>query len=191
MYSEDISDTPTAGHGGPPAGVDPLEWEHLLAGLTTRFAPHIEAAAAAVREAQQQRDEARRNLERARSTAAGAGYRSDRLVFMRASVHEEAEGLTRKTTTKKAKVAYRYLLARAVELAEAEVQGYRDDLAAAEWQRAESVEACERAEAEAVARLEAAQAMQQRVIAAQATARDGLVTMLHKSSTEDSPQASA
>ena len=48
---------------------------------------------------------------------------------MRASLQDELEALTRKTTPKKVRVGYRYLLDRAVELAEGEVQGYQSDLA--------------------------------------------------------------
>lgn len=165
---------------GPPSGVDPQEWETQLHTLLARFAPHVEAAEDVVRDAENRVQVARDNLEEARRAAASRVYQSDRLVFMRASVDEEADGLTRKTTAKKVKVAYRYLLARAVELAQGEVQGYRDDLAAAEYESTRSVAACLEAQRLAAERLEAARAMHTRVLAAQATAREGLAVMLQK-----------
>lgn len=129
MTQHDRPDTPSAGVG-PPPGVDPAEWQRLTETLESRFAPHVEAATAEVRSAEQRLAEAQADLERARQEAAGRRYQSDRLVFMRASVGEELDGLERKTTPKKLRVAYRYLLSRAAELAEGEVVGYRADQAA-------------------------------------------------------------
>ncbi len=178
--------TPEAHPGG---HVDPGEREQLAYALSARFAPHLQAAAAAVREAEQGLADAREALARAREEAASQRYQSDRLVFMRASVHEDVEALTRKTTPKKVRVAYRYLLARAVELAEGEVQGYRADQEAAQRQRRHSVEACAQAEREALDRLDAASAMHQRVRDAERAARDGLAVMLEKLAGQPEPTA--
>lgn len=180
-----------AGDDRVPGRVDPVEVERLTQALNSRFAPHVDEAAAAVREAEQSVAEAREALARARRAADGQRYQSDRLVFMRASVKDEAEALTRKTTPKKVRVAYRYLLARAVELAEGEVQGYRTDQAAAERERQHSVEACLAAEHAAVERLDAARAMQRRVEDAVQTARQGLLVMVEKLASQEQPRASA
>ena len=124
--------------------LDLSERERLAFALSQRFAPHVEAAATAVREAEQSLAQAREHLSRAREAEAGQGYRSDRLVFMRAAVNDEVEGLARKTTPKKVRVAYRYLLDRAVELAAGEVQEYTSDQDSAQHAREHSVEACSR-----------------------------------------------
>lgn len=174
-----------------PSRVDPVELDRLTQALLGRFAPHVEAAATAVREAENDLAEAHEALARARHAADSQRYQSDRLVFMRASVRDEVEALARKTTPKKVRVAYRYLLARAVELAEGEVQGYRDDLAAAERERQHSVEACVAAERAAAEKLEAARAMQRRVDDAVQTARQGLAVMIEKVGTAEEPRASA
>jgi hypothetical protein len=168
------------GHGQQPGHVDPGEWERLSQVLTVRFAAQVHAAAAAVREAEQALATAREELARARRAADGRQYQSDRLVFMRASVKEELEALGRKTTERKVKVAFRYLVARAVELAEGEVHGYHADRAAAQREREQSVEAWLEAEREAIAQLDAARAMQARVHDAEQTARHGLAVMLQK-----------
>ena len=156
------------------------ESDRLAHALSLRFEPHLQAAAAAVRAAEQELAQASEQLERARQQAADARYRSDPLVFMRASVKEEVEALGRKTTEKKARAAYRYLVDRAVELAEGEVQGFVTDQAAAERERQEGVEAREQAEREARTRLEAAQEMQGRVREAEQRANDGLALMVQK-----------
>ena len=76
-----------------PTPLDLSERERLAFALSQRFAPHVEAAATAVREAEQSLAQAREHLSRAREAEAGQGYRSDRLVFMRAAVNDEVEGL--------------------------------------------------------------------------------------------------
>jgi hypothetical protein len=174
------SDTGDTGDSQPLGHVSPDEWERLSHSLSVRFAAQVQAAAAAVQEAEQDLAIARDELAQARRAAAGRHYQSDRLVFMRASVKEELEALGRKTTEKKVKVAFRYLVARAVELAEGEVNGYHADQAAVEREREHSVEARLEAERVAIARLEAAHAMQDRVLDAEQTARQGLVVMLQK-----------
>jgi hypothetical protein len=171
--------------------IDVEEKERLAYALGVRFAPHIQAAEAAVREAEHHLAEAREALSRARQEAASQQYQSDRLVFMRASVRDEVEGLTRKTTPKKVRIAYRYLLSRAVELAEGEVQGYVSDEAAAQRQREQSVDACLEAERRALARLEAARAMRGRVEEAERAARRGLLVMVEKLASPRDSEASS
>lgn len=190
MTEHDHSSAPSPAGGGPPPGVDPAEWQRLTEGLESRFAPHVEAAAAEVRSAEQHLAQARADLDRAREESAGRRYRSDRLVFMRASVGEELEGLERKTTPKKLRVAYRYLLARAAELAEGEVAGYRADQEAVERDREHSVEARAEAERQAATRLEAARQMQDRVRQAQEAARRGMAVLAEKLG-DDGERASA
>ena len=160
--------------------VDLTERERLVYALGQRFAPHLEAAAAAVREAELTLSHARDQLSEAREAEARREYRSDRLVFMRASVNDEVDGLARKTTHKKVRLAYRYLLDRAVELATAEVEEYASDQRALQLARQHSVEACVRAEHEASDRLAAAQAMHDRVKDAENAARAGLAMMVEK-----------
>ena len=75
----------------------------------------------------EQADRLRIALAHARDEAASRQYQSDRRVFMRAAVDDELESLSRKTTEKKLRSAHRYLVARAVELADAEVAGYLAD----------------------------------------------------------------
>ena len=169
---------------GPDLTGQSAERERLAHILSVRFAAHVDAAAAAVRAAEQELAEATEQLERALREAADARYRSDPLVFMRASVSEEVEALGRKTTAKKARVAYRHLVDRAVELAEGEVRGFQADLAAAERARLEGVEARTEAERDARERLEAAQVMQERVLAAQQRAVDGLDLLVQKLAAE-------
>lgn len=171
--------------------VDSAERERLAYALGVRFAPYLQAAAAAVRGAEQVLAETREQLARARRDASSRPYQSDRLVFMRASVKDEVEGLTRKTTPKKVRVAYRYLLDRAVELAEGEVDGYQADQAAARHQREDSVDAWVQAERTAVERLDAARAMQHRVHDAEQAARQGLAVMVDKLAAPPSSEASA
>jgi hypothetical protein len=158
----------------------PDEWERFAHALSVRFAPHLQAAAAAVREAEQDLATAREQLTRARQAAASRHYQSDRLVFMRASVKDEVEALGRKTNEKKVKVAYRYLVDRAVELAEGEVHGYHEDQAATRQDQEHSVEALLETERAAIERLDAARAMQARVHDAEQTARQGLAVMVQK-----------
>jgi hypothetical protein len=160
--------------------LDPGEWERLAHALTARFAPHAQAAAAAVREAEHDLATAREELSRARRAAEGRHYQSDRLVFMRASVKEEVEALGRKTTEKKVRVAFRHLVARAVELAEGEVKGYHADQASAQREREHSVEARIEGERQAIERLDSARAMQARVRDAEQAARQGLAVMVEK-----------
>lgn len=166
--------------GGYPGYGDPVEWERLAHAQALRFAPHVEAAADEVRAAESEVARAREALARAHQEAETASYQSDRLVFMRASVADEVEALSRKSTPKKLRVAYRYLLARASELAEGEVAGYRADLAAQQREQEHSVQACRAAEERAQARLDAALAMQRRVANAEREARRGLAVLSEK-----------
>lgn len=169
-----------ASESGYPGHGDPVEWERLVHALSLRFAPHVDAAAEAVRQAENDLADAREALERARREAENSSYQSDRLVFMRASLADEVEALARKSTPKKLRVAYRYLVARATELAEGEVAGYRADVAAQERERERSVPACLEAERRAVAALDDALALQARVAAAEREARQGLAVLSEK-----------
>lgn len=173
-----------AGGSQSPGRSESGEDDRLAHTLSLRFAPHVQAAAAAVRAAERDLALAGEQLERAREAEERARYRSDPLVFMRAAVKDEVEGLGRKTTTKKVRAAYRYLLDRAVELAEGEVRGFEADQAAAQRARHDSVEACLEAEGDARQRLEAAGEMQQGVHAAQQWATQGLSLMLEKLAAE-------
>jgi hypothetical protein len=96
------------------------------------------------------------------------------LVFMRVAVREEVDALARKTTPKKVRTGFRYLLARAVELAEGGLAGYRTDLASSRRDLDHGVDACRQAEQRAAHELQAAHAMQQRVGEAEQAAREGL-----------------
>lgn len=173
-----------ASESGYPGYGDPVEWERLAHAQALRFAPHVEAAADEVRAAENEVAEAREALARARREAENRAYQSDRLVFMRASVADEVEALSRKSTPKKLRVAYRYLLARAAELAEGEVTGYRADLAEQQREQEHSVQACLAALGRAEARLEAALAMQRRVANAVREARNGLTVLSEKLSAQ-------
>lgn len=166
--------------GQPPDPIDRGERERLAFALSERFSAHLQGAAEAVRLAEQDLEEARAELSRARQAAEDRPYRSDRLVFVRAAIEDEAEALTRKTTPKAVRLAYRYLLDRAVDLAESEVQGYHSDEAERQREREEGVEACLAAEARAAERLKVARAMQQRVHDAERTARQGLAEMIER-----------
>ncbi len=169
--------------------LDLTERERLAFALSQRFAPHMEAAAAAIRDAEQGLAQARENLSRAREAESGQGYRSDRLVFMRAAVNDEVDALARKTTAKKVRVGYRYLLDRAVELAAGELQEYWSDQDSAQHAREQGVEACIQAEREADQRLEAARAMHGRVTHAEHAARAGLAIMVEKLGAQHDPPA--
>lgn len=162
--------------GGPGSGESASE---LVFALDGRFAPSLEAAASAVREAEHRLAETRARTEQA-ERAADAPYTSDPLVFMRQAVEEEVESLERKTTEKKVRASYRFLLDRAVELAAAEVQRFHGDQAAAERERLEGLEACRAAEQRAGEALEAAQEMHARVLHAEQAARQGLRLMVDK-----------
>ena len=175
-----MTDRPTAAEAPDPDRITRSELDRLALAVTDRFAPHLHAAAAAVREAEQDLDEARQALARAEHAAANTRYVSDPLVFMRVTVSEELDGLSRKTTPKKARASFRYLLARAGELAEGELQGYRKDLESARRDREQGVDACRQAERTALGDLDAARAMQQRVLDAERAARDGLAVLGEK-----------
>lgn len=156
------------------------EKEQLGYALETRFAPHLEAAAAVVREAERDLVEARERLAQAQHAIATERYTSDPLVFMRASVTEEVDGLERKTTPKKLRTSYRFLLDRAVELAGAEIQRHRDDLDAARKEREDGVEACRAAVGRAEDWLEEARGVEERVVHAERLARRGLGLLVEK-----------
>lgn len=156
------------------------ERERLVAALEGRFAPHLEAAAASVRDAERRLTEARERLARAEDAAASQPYRSDPRVFMRETVTEDVEALERKTTGKKVRAAYRFLLDRAVELAASEVQGLHDDLTADEREREHGVEACRAAVDRAAAALEEARVTEERVRFAEQSARQGLAVLVDK-----------
>ena len=172
-----MTDRPTGGDAPVTDPITQSEWDRLALAVTDRFAPHLQAAAAAVREAERGLAEAREALARAEQAAANTHYVSDPLVFMRVTVREELDGLSRKTTPKKVRSSFRHLIARATELAEGELQGYRKDLDSARHDREQGVDACRQAERAALGDLEAARAMHQRVLDAEHAARDGL-TML-------------
>ena len=175
-----MTDRPTAADAPGPDRIAQAEWDRLARGVTDRFAAHLQAAAAAVREAEHDLAEARAALARAEQAAANTRYVSDPLVFMRVTVREELDGLSRKTSPKKVRAGFRYLLARAAELAEREVAGYRNDLDSARRDREQGVDACRQAEQAALGDLEAARAMHQRVHDAEHAARDGLAVLSEK-----------
>ena len=156
------------------------EKDQLVYALETRFAPHLEGAAAAVREAERDLAEARERLEQAEHAASSERYTSDPLVFMRASVTEEVEGMERKPTPKKLRTSYRFLLDRSVELAGAEIQRHHDDLDAARRERESGIEACRAAVARAEETLAQARAMHERVAFAEQSARRGLGVLVDK-----------
>lgn len=188
MTDSNESAAPESGQApeAPPGGQgNSAEALRLTQALVDRFAPHVEAAAAAVREAELALAAAQEELARARQEAENQRYRSDPLVFMRSALPEEVAGLRRKTTPKKVQAAYRYMLARAVELAAAEVQGYHADQAAIALDRTQGVEACLAVEQAAAERLAAAREMQQRVRAAEGEARAGLAVLFEKGMVTD------
>lgn len=156
------------------------ELQQLAYGIETRFAPHVEAAASAVRAAERDLAEARERLERAVAAAEQQRYRSDPLVFMRGLLAEEVDGLERKTNPKKLRTSFRFLVDRAVELAAGEVQGFHDEREAERREREEGVAACQEAVRRAEEALEAALAMQERVRDAEQAARRGLVVLEEK-----------
>jgi hypothetical protein len=173
-----MTDLPT---GAPdPERISQLELDRLAHAVTERFASQLQAAATAVREAEQGLSEARAALARAEDEVARTSYQSDRLVFMRVTVREELEGLARKTTPKKVRANFRYLLERAVELAEGELAGYRKDLEAARRERTQGVDALRQAEQDALGELEAARDLQRRVHDSERAARDGLEVLREK-----------
>ncbi|GAA4875574.1 hypothetical protein [Serinicoccus chungangensis] len=155
-------------------GLDPGEREQLTYALDSRVVPHLEAAGAAVREAERALTDAQERRAAAEQAAERAGYTSDPLPFMRQGVEEEVDGLARKTTEKKLRASYRFLVDRAVDLAAAEVQRYDDDRVADRREREEGVEACREAERRATLDLEAARQMLERVRLAERAARQGL-----------------
>ena len=175
-----MTDQHAAAGGADPDRIGKQELDRLTMAVTERFAPHLQAAEAAVREAERAVADAREALADAERQEAERHYRSDPLVFMRATVGEDLEGLARKTTPKKVRASFRYLLDRAVELAEGEVTGYRRDVAAARRERSQGVAACREAVEVAVAELDGARAMQQRVFDAERAARDGLEILREK-----------
>lgn len=173
-------DRPGGAQAQPGEGLAAGEPEDLAYALETRFATHLGAASLMVREAERGLAEARENLARAEHALTQEGYSSDPLTFMRESVREEVEALGRKTTPKKVRTSYRFLLDRAVELAAAEVQGFHDDRAAEQQERDSGVEACLEAVRRAAEALEAARLTQERVRQAQQSARQGLDVLLEK-----------
>jgi hypothetical protein len=175
-----MTDLPTAAGAPDPDRIGQPELDRFAHSVTDRFSPQLHAAAAAVHEAELSLAGARAALARAEDAAANARYHSDPLVFMRVTVGEELEGLARKTTPKKVRASFRYLLDRAVELAEGELAGYRNDLEAARLDRDQGVDACRHAEQVALVELEAARAMQQLVHEAERAARDGLEVLREK-----------
>ena len=179
-----MTDRPTAAEAPDPDRITRSELDRLALAVTDRFAPHLHAAAAAVREAEQDLAEARQALARAEQAAANTRYVSDPLVFMHVTVREELDGLSRKTTPKKVRASFRYLLARAAELAEGELAGYRNDFESARRDRELGVDACRQAEQVALGDLEAARAMHQRVHDAERAARDGLAVLIEKAQTD-------
>lgn len=169
-----MTDLPTAAGTPDPDRITQSELDRLSLSVTDRFAPHVHAAEAAVREAEHRLTDAREVLARAEHETANRSYHSDPVVFMRATVSEDLEGLARKTTPKKVRASFRYLLARAAELAEGELASYQNDLADARWERDQGVAACRQAEQVALDELAAAQAMHQRVLDAEHLAREAL-----------------
>lgn len=156
------------------------ERDRLLYTIETRFAPHREQATAGVREAERALADVQRQLDEAVAAEARSQYRSDPLVFMRAGVKEEVEGLERKTNPKKVRTAYRFLLDRAVELAAGEVRGYHEDCAREQRERERGVTASRAALQRAEETLDAARAMGHRVRQAEDAARKALDVLMSK-----------
>lgn len=175
----------SAGRGMGGDGLAAGEQEQLVYALEGRFAVPLEEAAAAVREAERVSDEAQERLARAEEAAASERYTSSPLPFMRDSLTEEVDGLSRKTTPKKVRAAYRFLLDRAAELAAAEVQGFQEDQAELARELAEGIAACRDAVDRATAALAAAEELQSRVRTAEQAARQGLGVMVEKLSAMD------
>ncbi len=167
-----------AAHAGDGLAVG--EATQLAYALEHRFQPALDGAAAAVREAERMLAEVQQRLAHAEALDAQAPYASDPLIFMRQSVDEEVDALGRKTTEKKLRVSYRFLLDRAVELAGAEVARFHDDQASAQRERHDGIEACREAERHAIAALEDARQMQERVRAAEQSARLGMRLLLER-----------
>lgn len=161
-------------------GLDQAERDRLAYAIETRFAGPRDDAATAVREAERTLEEAQQQLATALEVQERQRYRSDRRVFMRDGLNEEVDGLERKSNPKKVRAAYRFLMDRAVELAAAEVQGYRDDQAAARHARERGVEASRLAVERAERSLADAREMQDRVRHAEDAARAGLAVLLAK-----------
>lgn len=162
------------------SGLAAGEREQLVYQIETRMAAHKDAAANAVRDAEQTLTDVREALARAQDEADRARYVSDRLPFMRQSVAEEIETLERVSNEKRVRASYRFLIDRAIELAAAEVRGFHDAQDDERREREEGVEALVAAEQRAVRALEQAQAMQQRVAGAEDSARRGLGIMVEK-----------
>ena len=156
------------------------EREQLVYQLQGRMSAHREAAASAVRQAESDLADVRERLAAAEADSAHAGYTSDPLPFMRASVAEEVETLERVSNEKKVRASYRFLVDRAVELAAAEVQGFHDETDRESRERTGGLAALREAEHRAVATLEAARQMQERVQAAEDAAQEGLRIMVAK-----------
>ncbi len=163
-----------------PQRIAQSEVDHLAHMVTERFAPYLQSAESAVREAEHELNEARDALARAEQAAVTTRYVSDPLVFMRVTVREELDALSRKTTPKKLRASYRYLLARAAELAAGELRGFQNDLESARRDREQGVESCRRAEQQALRDLDGARAMHQRLRDAERAARDGLAMLVEK-----------
>ncbi|MDQ1247102.1 MAG: hypothetical protein QG597_1472 [Actinomycetota bacterium] len=175
-----MTDLPTAASASDPDRISQPEFDRLAHAVTERFAPHLNAAEVAVRDAEKGLTEAQEALAAAEYAAANKSYRSDPLVFMRATVSEDLDALARKSTPKKVRASFRYLLDRATELAEGELAGHRNDLEAARQERIAGVGACRQAEQVAIDELEAARAMAQRVHDAERAALDGLELLREK-----------
>lgn len=169
-----MTEPSSAGGAADADRLTPQELDRLALTVTDRFAPHLDAAAAVVREAERALADAQDELARAEQAAASTAYQSDPLVFMRAAVTDDLDGLERKSTPKKVRASFRYLLTRAAELAEGEVSGYRRDLDAARAARVGGVDACRAKVMVAQEELAAAHAMQERVQEAERAARAGL-----------------
>lgn len=170
------------GESGSPSadGLSTGDRAQLTHALETRFAAPTEAAAAVLRRAERDLAAAQERLAEAEDEADSRAYSSDPLVFMRASVEEEVEALSRKTNPKKIRASYRFLLDRAVELAGGEVEGFQQDQEDAARERDHGVDACREAVHRATETLEAARTTWGRVLAAEQSARQGLAIMIEK-----------
>ena len=179
-----MTDLPNTPGAADPDQITGPELDRMALSVAERFAPHVAAADVEVREAEHRLAEAREALVRAEEEVENAHYVSDPLVFMRVTVAEELEGLARKSKPKKVRANFRYLVARAVELAEGELAGYRKDMAAARRDRVHGVETCRQDEQVAVGELAEARAMQQRVRDAERAALDGIQVLREKISAD-------
>ena len=159
-----MTDTPSAGAPDPDR-MSQSELDRLAFAVTDRFALHLRAAQAAVREAEQSLEDARDSLALAEQAAADTPYQSDPLVFMRATVGDDLEGWRARRPRRRSGRATATCWTEPSSWPTARLTNYRRDLAASRrdrvqgWSRRQAVQV-------SVSELAAAKAMHERVLAA-------------------------